>query len=95
MILFVNFSIFVSFINSKTEEGLTPLHYTAYNGNLIISKCLIENGADPNAVTNLGKNIIHLSAEGNQPSLMIFFLLIYLNELATLNKAKLTNLSSQ
>lgn len=76
-------SIFVSFINSKTEEGLTPLHYTAYNGNLIISKCLIENGADPNAVTNLGKNIIHLSAEGNQPSLMIFFLFKKIIDIST------------
>ena len=65
---------FTSFINSKTDSGLTPLHYAAYKGNLEISKILIQNGADVNAVTNLGKNVIHLSAEGNQPSLMIFYL---------------------
>ena len=29
---------FTSFINSKTDEGLTPLHYTAYKGNLEVSK---------------------------------------------------------
>ena len=65
---------FTSFINSKTDSGLTPLHYAAYKGNLEISKILIQNGADVNVVTNLGKNVIHLSAEGNQPSLMIFYL---------------------
>ena len=66
--------IFNAFINSRTEQGLTPLHYTAYTGNLEVSKYLIQNGADVNAVTNLGKNIIHLSAEGNHPTFMIYYL---------------------
>ena len=65
---------FTSFINSKTYEGLTPLHYAAYKGNLEVSKLLINNGADYTSVTNLGKNVIHLSAEGNQPSLMLYYL---------------------
>ncbi len=63
-----------NFINEKTDEGLTSLHYTAYNGNIELSKFLIKNGASVNALTNLGKNVIHLSAEGNQPSSMIYFL---------------------
>ena len=65
---------FTSFINSKTNEGLTPLHYTAFKGNIEISKYLLQNGADVNAVTNLGKNIIHLAAEGDQPAFMIYYL---------------------
>ena len=64
---------FTSFINSKTNEGLTPLHYAAYEGNLEISKLLINNGADYTTVTNLGKNVLHLTAEGNQPSLMLYY----------------------
>ena len=67
-------SAFTAFINSRTDEGLTPLHYTAYKGNLELSKNLLLNGADVMAVTNLGKNIIHLSAEGNQPTYMIYYL---------------------
>ena len=76
---------FTSFINSKTNEGLTPLHYAAYKGNLQISKLLIQNGADYNVVTKLGKNVIHLSAEGNQPSLMIFFLCKKMFDISTLD----------
>ena len=69
-----NNNVFIAFINSKTNEGLTPLHYTAFKGNLEISRYLLQNGADVNAVTNLGKNIIHLSAEGDQPAYMIYYL---------------------
>ena len=64
-----------NFINEKTDGGLTALHYAAFKGNLELSKILIKNGASVNAITNLGKNIIHLSSEGNQPSLMIYFLM--------------------
>ena len=67
-------SLLASFINEKTDEGLTALHFTAYKGNIELSKFLIENGASLTAVTNLGKNVVHLSAEGNQPSAMIYFL---------------------
>ena len=87
-----NSQIFTSFINSKTEEGLTPLHYTAYIGNLEISKNLLQNGADINAVTNLGKNIIHLSAEGNQPSYMIYYLFKKVIEISTQDNNKSTPL---
>ena len=67
-------TLLANFINEKTGEGLTALHFTAYKGNIELSKFLIENGASVTAVTDLGKNVIHLSAEGNQPSAMIYFL---------------------
>ena len=67
-------SLLSKFINEKTDEGMTALHYAAYKGNLEISKILIENGASVDAITKLGKNIIHLASEGNQPSIMIYFL---------------------
>lgn len=84
--------IFTSFINAKTEEGLTALHYTAYKGNIELSKNLIQNGGDVIAVTNLGKNIIHLSAEGNQPSFMVFYLYKRVIDVSTQDHNKSTPL---
>ena len=65
------------FINAKNKEGITALHYSVINGNIAIFKLLKKNGANLEAVTNTGKNIMHLAAESNQPSMMIY---LYLNE---------------
>ena len=62
------------FINEKTNEGLTALHYASYKGNIPLLQLLIDNGASVDAVTNLGKNVIHMAAEGNQPSMMIYLI---------------------
>ena len=67
-------SLISNFINEKNDEGLTALHFTAFKGNIPLSKILVKNGASTEILTNLGKNVIHLSAEGNQPSSMIYFL---------------------
>lgn len=63
-----------NFINEKTNEGITALHYAAYKGNITIAKLLIQNGAVVEMVTNRGKNVMHLAAEGNQPSIMYYFI---------------------
>ena len=63
-----------NFINEKTNEGITALHYAAYKGNITIAKLLIENGGVVEMVTNRGKNVMHLAAEGNQPSIMYYFI---------------------
>ena len=62
------------FINEKTNEGLTALHYASNKGKMDIFDLLIKNGASLEAVTNLGKNILHLAAEGNQPSMIIYLI---------------------
>ena len=62
------------FINEKTNEGMTALHYAAYKGNIPLLQFLITSGASVDAVTNLGKNVIHMAAEGNQPSMMIYLI---------------------
>ena len=62
------------FIDQKNNEGLTALLYVAYKGNIELAKYLIKNGASVNSISNLGKNVIHFSAEGDQPSMMIYFL---------------------
>ena len=65
------------FINFKNKEGITALHYSVINGNIKIFQLLKKYGANLEAVTNNGKNIMHLAAESNQPSMMIY---LYLNE---------------
>ena len=62
------------FINEKTNDGLTALHYAAYKGNIKLLQLLINNGASVDDVTNLGKNVMHMAAEGNQPSMMIYLI---------------------
>ena len=62
------------FINEKTNEGLTALHYAANKGSIPLLKLLIENGANVDVVTKLGKNLMHMAAEGNQPSMLIYLL---------------------
>ena len=62
------------FINEKTNEGLTALHYASYKGNIPLLQLLIKSGASVDAVTNLGKNVMHMAAEGNQPSMMIYLI---------------------
>ena len=66
--------ILAKFINDKTNEGLTALHYAANKGNIPLLKLLIDNGANVDAVTNLGKNLMHMAAEGNQPSMLIYLI---------------------
>ena len=66
--------VLAKFINDKTNEGLTALHYAANKGNIPLLKLLIENGANVDAVTNLGQNLMHMAAEGNQPSMLIYLI---------------------
>jgi palmitoyltransferase len=62
------------FINDKNNDGLTALHFAANKGNIPLLKLLIDNGANVDAVTNLGKNVMHMAAEGNQPSMLIYLI---------------------
>ena len=62
------------FINDKNNEGLTSIHYAANKGSIPLLKLLIDNGANVDAVTNLGKNVMHMAAEGNQPSMLIYLI---------------------
>ncbi|KAJ8920889.1 hypothetical protein NQ315_015682 [Exocentrus adspersus] len=39
----------------RDSAGYTALHYAARNGHIGVCQCLIENGADVNSVTRVGK----------------------------------------
>ena len=62
------------FINDKTNEGLTAIHYASNKGNIKLLQLLIDNGANVDAITNTEKNVMHFAAEGNQPSMLIYLL---------------------
>lgn len=66
-----------NYINEKNKEGITALHYAVSNGNLKLFQLLKQNGANLDAVTNTGKNIMHISSGSNQPSMLIH---LFLNE---------------
>ena len=66
--------IFLNFINAKTkQDSLTALHYASFRGNIKVIKLLIKNGAEINALTNHGLNMIHKAAQGDKPSAIIYF----------------------
>ena len=51
-------------INQQTlgEEGFTSLHYSSFNGNLKISRFLIQNGADYTITNRHRINMMHVAA---------------------------------
>ena len=64
-----------NFINERTNEGYTALHYAVGNGNIEILELLKQHGAKFEAVTNLGKNVVHIAAEKNKPTMLIHLIL--------------------
>ena len=65
------------FINTPNDQGVTPLHYASFRGEVQIIKLLIENGADITKLTNRQLNVIHYSAQGNKPNSLMFFYLLF------------------
>ena len=63
------------FINMANDQGIAPIHYASFRGDVPIIKLLIENGADITKTTKRGLNIIHYCAQGNKPNSLIFFYL--------------------
>ena len=63
------------FINAKNKEGITALQYSVIKGNVEIFKLLKKFGANLDTLTNTGKNIMHLAAESNQTSMMMYLFL--------------------
>ena len=62
------------FVNEKTNEGMTALHYAVCNGNIKMITLLKSYGATFELITNLGKNAMHMAAESNQCSMIIYLL---------------------
>lgn len=58
---------FLKFINFKTSQGYTAMHYAAFRGNIFLIELLHEYKADINCLNNRKLSIVHLAAQGNSP----------------------------
>ena len=63
------------FINAPNDQGICPIHYASFRGDISIIKLLIENGADITKTNNRKLNVIHYCAQGNKPNALMFFYL--------------------
>ena len=75
-----------NFINEKDKEGMTALHHAVSNGNIKMVKMLKEFGANFEAVTNTGKNIMHIASGSNQPSMLIYLLLYEAQDITSVDE---------
>jgi len=62
-----------SWVNSKTDEGFTPIHFASFKGNMEIIKLLESHGADFAIKNNQGLSVIHIAAQGDQPVSLAYF----------------------
>ncbi len=69
----VSQEVITAWINEKSEQGYTSLHYASYKGNIEIIKILIENGAIVAETNNKGLNVMHMAAQGDQANSLIYF----------------------
>ena len=77
------------FINAPNDQGIVPLHYASFRGDIQIIKILIENGADITKTTKRQLNVIHYCAQGNKPNSLMFFYLKLKEDLNKNNKYEL------
>ena len=64
---------FIQFINLQDIQGNTALLYAVFKGNYDIVKTLIENGSDYKMRNFMGLSVMHMCAQGDKPSLLIYF----------------------
>jgi ankyrin repeat protein len=69
----IDANILSKWINHKGNNGFTALHYASFRGNIRIIEKLIENGADITIMNNNGLNVMHLAAQGDQPTSLVYF----------------------
>lgn len=62
-----------NWVNKRTVEGWTCLHFAAKQGKLATAEALVALGADANQVTDDGASILHMAAQGDHPELIAYF----------------------
>jgi ankyrin repeat protein len=72
-------------VNEKSEQGHTAIHYAAYRGNIEIINKLIDNGADVELSNNRGLNVLHMASQGNQPGALVYFKEKYLMNISSVD----------
>lgn len=67
-------AIFQAWINARTEDQFTALHFATRHGNLTILQLLVERaGADLNTTNKFGSSAMHIAAQQDQP-LSLYYL---------------------
>ena len=61
-------------LKEKGQSGFAAIHFAAFNGNLKMLNDLIKLGANVNAMNPQGMNVLHVSAQGDQPAAMHYFI---------------------
>lgn len=60
-----------------TDEKFTAMHFSAYHGNFELIKLIVEEmKADINLKNVYGQNVLHISAQGDQPTPLYYFVRI-------------------
>ena len=55
--------VFKSWVNKPTaKDEFSPLHFASYRNNLEAINILLRNGADINALTASGLNMLHVAS---------------------------------
>lgn len=57
-------------IDSRDCEGDTPLHVLLWRGDFSGAKALLEAGADPNAVGDMGETPLHVAVRQGTPNIV-------------------------
>lgn len=61
------------------KDEFTPLHFASYKGHLDSINTLMRHGADKNALTATGLNMLHTAAQGDSASSLYLFKELGLN----------------
>jgi len=62
-----------AWVNSRTDEGFTPIHFASFTGNIELIKLLESHGADFAIKNNQGLSVVHIAAQGDQPVSLAYF----------------------
>jgi len=60
--------------HSRGDDGFTALHFAACHGNMSLIRLLVRHGADYSAINRQGINMLHVSAQGDQPVSLAYFI---------------------
>lgn len=67
-------SVIKQWINMESVQGFRCIHFASYRGNIDVIKMLIDYGADYTVSNEKGLNVLHMAAQGDNPSSLIYFL---------------------
>jgi ankyrin repeat protein len=63
----------INYVNKQTDHGLRAIHYASFRGNVRNIEKLISFGADVDVRTRKGLSVLHVSAQGDQPTSIVYY----------------------